>query len=103
MRKLRKAALVTAMIGSLSMAAAGAASATDYGKDGKDQPGFCVNNNETDASVSGLIPILNNVNLSLLGGSAPVNATQQSCVVGDNSFSGNHGEIESDNDLLDLI
>ncbi|MFI9544961.1 hypothetical protein ACIHAR_13685 [Streptomyces sp. NPDC052016] len=109
MRKLRKAALVAAMIGSLSMAGAGVASATDYAKstDGGDDVRQCLQNAQAgNQEAGGLISALNNLNVNVLGVQTISNSAQNSCVIGDNSFSANFNEVEADrNDagLLNLL
>ncbi|MFE9624388.1 hypothetical protein [Streptomyces sp. NPDC006527] len=109
MRKLRKAALVAAMIGSLSMAGAGVASATDYGKstDGGDDIRQCLQKAEAgNEEAGGLISALNNLNVNVLGVQTISNTAQNSCVIGDDSFSANFSSVEADeNDggLLNLL
>ncbi|MFE0451961.1 hypothetical protein ACFW2D_11815 [Streptomyces sp. NPDC058914] len=89
MRKLRKAALVAAMIGSLSMAGAGVASATDYDKkDGGDDVRQCVQGADQshESEASGLIAVnLAVENIGLLGNASQQNTQQNICVNGDGS------------------
>ncbi|MFJ4621430.1 hypothetical protein [Streptomyces sp. NPDC088812] len=118
MRKLGKAALAAAMIGSLTMVGAGVASAADghrsttdsgYRSDTKDTKSDgatkqCVNYAEVnnDTSSSGLVNALNNVNVNILGFSSEKPTLQQSCSIGDNSTSGNLNANGGDS-LLDLL
>ncbi|MFD7132765.1 hypothetical protein [Streptomyces sp. NPDC059894] len=121
MRKIGKAALVAAMIGSLTMVGAGVASAADghrsttdsgYRSDTKDTKDTksdgatkqCVNYAEvnSDSSSSGLVNALNNVNVNILGFSSEKPTLQQSCSIGDNSTSGNLNANGGDS-LLDLL
>ncbi|MFD9392641.1 hypothetical protein ACFWBB_18575 [Streptomyces sp. NPDC060000] len=82
MRKLHKTALVAAMIGSLTMAGAGIASAG--GSDGDSRE--CSNHVENISF--GLINIPN-LNLPLLGLSSNQDATQQICNNGDDAVNAN--------------
>ncbi|MFF3504165.1 hypothetical protein [Streptomyces sp. NPDC003247] len=120
MRKIGKAALAAAMIGSLTMVGAGVASAADghrttdsgYRSDSKDTKDTksdgatkqCVNYAEVDNSAhsSGLVNALNNVNVNILGYSSNKPTVQQSCSIGDNSTSGNLNANGQDS-LLDLL
>lgn len=89
MRNLRKAALVVAMVGTLGMAGAGVASATEYGNgndngtDGDSRT--CVNvaeasNEHTGPNLVGLVG-----DVSLLSSTSQTNVIQQICSNGDNS------------------
>ncbi|MFF3845614.1 hypothetical protein [Streptomyces sp. NPDC002328] len=92
------------MIGSLSMAGAGVATATDYDKssDGKEVADFCVNNNEvSNQNSSGLVNALNGLNIAILGTASPTNAVQQSCAV-DHSAAVND-DLTADQALLELL
>lgn len=84
MRKLHKTALVAAMIGSLSLAGAGIASAGVAGSDGDSRE--CANHVENISF--GLINIPN-LNLPLLGISSNQTATQQICNNGDDAVNAN--------------
>ncbi|MEV6649341.1 hypothetical protein [Streptomyces sp. NPDC051219] len=83
MRKLRKAALVAAMVGSISMLGAGAASAQDsYTGDGDGGTTlvFCDNSDE------GSLLDLSNLQLSVLGlgsNTASTNQSNKGCSAGD--------------------
>ncbi|WP_133913845.1 hypothetical protein [Streptomyces sp. NBC_00582] len=83
MRTLRKAGLVAAMIGSLTLAGAGVASAYEGGGDNQD----CTQTGEVNV---GLVNI-SDLNLGLgflgLGSANPDNSAQFSCVNGDGSGS----------------
>jgi hypothetical protein len=115
MRKLRKAALVAAMIGSLSMAGAGVASATDYGNGTDDKKtgdtGTCVNNiapetGNSEGLLGSLLGLnLNNNAIAILGNASATQVVQQSCAVGDGATSFNISDVttvQNNEDLLDL-
>ncbi|MEU1176957.1 hypothetical protein ABZ464_04785 [Streptomyces sp. NPDC005820] len=85
MLKLRKAGLVAAMIGSLTLAGAGVASATEAGTGGDGDFNQCIQQGDVNVGLINLSDL--NLALGLLGGGSvkdPSN-TQQSCSTGDNS------------------
>ncbi|MFF4655282.1 hypothetical protein [Streptomyces sp. NPDC001381] len=100
MRKLHKAGVVAAMIGSLAMAGAGAASASPYGSDGDGGFRQCIQQgdvtvgllNVSDVNLAGLLPT------AFLAPSAvsKQTVTQQSCSNGDDSPNVNVAHVTDD-------
>ncbi|MFC9293612.1 hypothetical protein ACFTWH_21565 [Streptomyces sp. NPDC057011] len=96
MRKLRKAALVAAMIGSLGMAGAGVASAVGSDTDGAGREctqAAAASNESTDIiiPVNVAVAVFGNVTQSNVTQSneAQSNSIQQICINGDNSNAAN--------------
>ncbi|MDG9719531.1 hypothetical protein [Streptomyces sp. DH24] len=90
MRKLPKAALAAAMIGSLTMAGAGIASAGENGSGEDGDVRACVQVAEANNS-EGLINLP--INLALLGNVQETTTIQQVCNNGDKSHVANVAEI----------
>ncbi|MET7655422.1 MULTISPECIES: hypothetical protein [unclassified Streptomyces] len=91
MRKLHKTALVAAMIGSLTLAGAGIASAgdSDGGSDGGSRQ--CANHVE---NISFGLLNLPNLSLPILGSVSNQTANQQICNNGDDAINANVAEHE---------
>jgi hypothetical protein len=102
MRKLREAALVAAMVGTLGMVGAGVATATGDDGNGTGTDGgtrLCVQNAEQSDPVY-QIGLINLNQVPILGSVANPDVIQQSCVNGDNSGTWSGTNTESNGNGL---
>lgn len=101
MRKLRKAALVAAMIGSLSMAGAGAASADSKADTGG---GSTQCTQEATASNSASLVNIPDVIIAVFGNVSQTNVIQQICSNGEASINENSNvNVNQSNDFLNNL